>query len=51
MSEYAVMIAALAAVMLLGAWREYVSDNRRDAKLMAAFGVAGMMASTAIWLG
>ena len=51
MSDYAFPIAALAVVMLLGAWREYVSDNRRDAKLMAALGAAGMMASTAIWLG
>ena len=50
MSDY-VPIAVLAAVILLGALREYVSDNRRDARLMAAFGVAGMMASTAVWLG
>lgn len=51
MSDFAFLIAALAAVILLGAWREYVSDNRRDARLMAAFGAAGMMASTAVWLG
>ena len=51
MSDYALLIAALAAVMLLGAWREYVSNNRRDARLMAAFGTAGMMASPAVWLG
>ncbi len=51
MSDYALLIAALAAVILLGAWREYVSDNRRDARLMTAFGAVGMMASTAVWLG
>ena len=51
MSDAALLIAALATVILLGAWREYVSDNRRDARLMAAFGAAGMMASTAVWLG
>ena len=50
MPDYA-LIAMLAAVLWLGAWREYASDNRRDAKLMAAFGAAGMMASTAVWFG
>lgn len=50
MSDYAFLIAALAAVALLGAWREYASNNRRDARLMAAFGVAGMIACTAVWL-
>lgn len=36
MSDDAFLIAALAAVMLLGAWREYVSYNRRDARLTGA---------------
>ena len=51
MSDYALGIAALAAVMLLGAWREYVRDNRRDARLMAVIGAAGVLTSTAVWLG
>ena len=51
MSDYAYGIAALAAVILLGAWREYVGNNRRDARLMAVLGAAGMIASTAVWLG
>ncbi len=51
MSEYAFLFAGLAAVMLLCSWREYVSNNRRDARLMAAFGATGMLASTAAWLG
>ena len=51
MFDPAYLLAALAAVILLGAWREYVSNNRRDARLMAAFGAAGMMASTAVWFG
>ena len=51
MSDY-VLIAVLATVMLLlGAWREYASNNRRDARLLAAFGAVGVMASTAAWLG
>lgn len=51
MSESAFVIAALAVVMLLGAWREYRADNRRDARLLAALGAAGAMASSAVWLG
>ena len=51
MAEHGFLMAALAAVILLGAWREYVTNNRRDARLMAAFGAAGMMASTAVWFG
>lgn len=50
MSEYAYVIALLAAVPLLGAWHEYASDNRRDAKLMAAVGAGGMLASAAVWM-
>ena len=51
MSDFAFPTAALAAVMLLGAWREYANNNPLDARLMAAFGGAGMLASTAFWLG
>ena len=41
MSDYAPLIALLSAVVLLGAWREYASDNRRHARLLAAFGAGG----------
>lgn len=50
MSDYAFMIALLAAVTLLGAWREYAGDNRRDAKLLAAVGAGSMLAGAAVWL-
>ena len=36
MSSYALAFAALGIIVLLGSWREYTSDNRRDAKLLAA---------------
>ena len=51
MFDYAFLIALLAAVMLLGAWREYASDNLRDARLLATFGAGGMLAGAAVWLG
>ncbi len=51
MSDYVFLIALLAGVLLLGAWREYASDNRRDARLLAALGAGGMMVGTAVWLG
>ena len=51
MVDYAFLSAVRAAVMLLGAWREYASDNRRDARLLAAFGAGGMLAGAAVWLG
>ena len=50
MPDYALPIALLGGVMLLGAWREYVSDNRRDARLLAAFGAGGTLAGAAMWL-
>ena len=50
MSENAFLVALLGGVMLLGAWREYASDNRRDASLLAAFGAGGILAGAAIWL-
>lgn len=50
MSDYTFLIALLAAVMLLGAWREYASENRRDAKLLAAFGAGSVLAGAAIWI-
>lgn len=50
MSDYVFLIALLTTVILLGAWREYANDNRRDAKLLAAFGAGGTLASAAVWL-
>ena len=44
MFDYALPIASL------GAWREYASDNGRDAKLLAACGAGGMLAGAAVWL-
>jgi hypothetical protein len=49
MSDFALAIAALGVLLLFGAWREYASDNRRDAKLLAA-GAGGMLAGAAVWL-
>ena len=51
MYDYALLMALLAVVLLLGAWREHRSDSRRDARLMAAFGAGGMLAGAAAWLG
>lgn len=50
MPDHALLIALLGAVLLLGAWREYVSDNRRDARLLAAFGAGGTLAGAVVWL-
>ena len=51
MYDYAFLIAMLAAVLLLGAWREHRNGNWRDARLLAAFGAGGMLAGAAAWLG
>ena len=48
MSNYALMTALVGGVALYAAWREYAGDNRRDAMLIAAFGVSIMFASA--WL-
>ena len=50
MSSYALAFAALGLIVLLGARREYASDNRRDAKLLAACGAGGFLAGAAVWL-
>lgn len=50
MSDYALPIASLGILILLCAWREYASGNRRDAKLLAACGAGGMLAGGAVWL-
>ena len=51
MSDYSFLIALMAAVLLLGAWREYASDNRRDAGLLGALGTGGILAGVVVWLG
>lgn len=45
MSNYALMTALVGAVILYTAWREYAGDNRRDAVLIAVFGVGVMFAA------
>ncbi len=50
MLDYALPIAALGVLILWCAWYEYVRDNRRDAKLLAACGAGGMLAGAAVWL-
>ena len=42
---------SLAVVLLLGAWREHRRDNRRDARLLAAFAAGGILVSLDAWLG
>lgn len=51
MPDIAFMLVLVAAPMLFCAWREYVNDNRRDARLLATFGAGGMLAGAAVWLG
>ena len=50
MSDYALALAALGLIVFLLAWREYASENRRDAKLLAACGAGGILAGAAVWL-
>ena len=49
MADVVFVIALLTAVILLGAWREYANDNRRDARLLAAVGAGGVLASAVVW--
>lgn len=41
---------ALAGAVLYAAWHEYAARNRRDAKLLAAVGTAGLLAGACAWL-
>ena len=50
MPDYALMLLIRAAPLLFCAWREFVNDNRRDARLLGAFGAGGMLAGGAILL-
>ena len=48
MSNYAIIVAAVGAVALFAAWREYAGNNRRDGLLIGAFGVVVMLG--AAWI-
>ena len=48
MSSHALIVAAVGAVALFAAWREYASNNRRDGLLIAAFGAVVMLG--AAWI-
>ena len=48
MSNYAIIVAAVGAVALFAAWREYAGNNRRDGLLIGAFGVVIML--VAVWI-
>lgn len=50
MSEYVIPLASLGALILGCAWREYLAENKRDAKLMAACGAGGVLTAAAVWL-
>ena len=48
MSNYAIIVAAVGAVALFAAWREYAGNNRRDGLLIGAFGAVIML--VAVWI-
>ena len=48
MSNYAIIVAAVGAVALFAAWREYAVNNRRDGLLIGAFGAVIMLG--AAWI-
>ena len=50
MADYAFPMGSLGILFLWCAWREYVAENRRDAKLLAACGTGGVLAGAAVWL-
>ena len=50
MPDIAFMLVLVAAPMLFCAWREYVNDNRRDARRLAALGAGGLWAGGVVWL-
>lgn len=50
MVDKLLLIALLAAILFLCAWREARHDNRRDAALLAGFGGATSLAGAAAWL-
>lgn len=48
--DIAFMLVLVATPMLFAAWREYVNDNRRDARLLAVLGTGGISAGGMVWL-
>ena len=50
MVDVSALIALIGAALLLGAWREYDSRNRRDAALLGGVGTMATLAAAAIWL-
>ena len=50
MPDIAFMLVLVAAPMLFGAWREYVHNNPRDARLLAALGAGGLWAGGMAWI-
>ena len=50
MPDFAFMLVLVATPMLFAAWREYVNDNRRDARLLAALGAGGLWAGGVVWI-
>lgn len=49
MLDYVVIIAVLGFCFFWGAWRERVSDNRRDSGLLAVLGAATMLGSAGVY--
>lgn len=50
MPDFASMLVLMAVPLLFCAWREYVDDNRRDARLLAACGTVGLWAGGVVWI-
>jgi fermentation-respiration switch protein FrsA (DUF1100 family) len=49
MSDVALSLALLSAIVLIGAYREYTAANHRDALCLASFGGAGTLAGLGLW--
>lgn len=49
-ADVAIAGFALAAAVLYAAWYEYTDNNRRDARLLASVGAAGLLGSFWMWL-
>lgn len=48
MSEYALFAGIVGIILYYCAWREMANHNRRDARLLAAFGTGGILTATAL---
>ena len=51
MADHFALIALIGATLVLGAWREYRADNRRDAALLAGIGALTALGAGGLWLG